>query len=81
MHVYHCFIGMHLYEGYTAIKNSGGQAIFEGNAPVFKMDEEQNIYKLPYCYYAPTEKGFWLFLSSKINKIYITCCMRLNSKI
>ena len=48
---------MHVYEGYTAIHNEDGESTLSGATPVRELEESKNTWKIPYCYYSPTEKG------------------------
>ena len=49
--------GMHVYEGFTVIKNKGGEPAVKGDTPVVEYDKDKDEWSVYYCYYIPALKG------------------------
>ena len=50
------FTGMHSYENYMVIKQSG-EYTTNGNVPFMSYDEDKYQYEIYYCVYQPTNTG------------------------
>ena len=48
---------MHVYEGFTVIKNKGGEPAVKGDTPVVEYDKDKDEWSVYYCYYIPALKG------------------------